>query len=87
MSLKATSGLEVPLHRSLTEPMMVAGLPRTVALVLWTGTCAFAFGLRQLWVLPIGLVIHLVCVAAAKADPYIFDILGLALRAERHLDP
>jgi type IV secretion system protein VirB3 len=87
MNLKPTTGLEVPLHRSLTEPMMVAGLPRTVALVLWTSVCAFAFGLRQLWVLPIGLVIHVACAAAAKADPYIFDVLGLALRAGRRLDP
>ena len=51
MTLKATDGLEVPLHRSLVEPMMVVGLPRTVALVLWTTVCAFAFGLRQIWVL------------------------------------
>jgi type IV secretion system protein TrbD len=87
MSLQTTEGLEVPLHRSLVEPMMVAGLPRTVALVLWTTVCAFAFGLRQLWVLPIGLVFHLVCVAAAKSDPYIFEILALALRAHRRLDP
>jgi type IV secretory pathway TrbD component len=83
----ANDGLEVPLHRSLIEPMMVVGLPRTVALVLWTTVCAFAFGLRQIWVLPIGLVLHLVCAAAAKADPYIFSILGAALRAHARLDP
>jgi type IV secretory pathway TrbD component len=87
MTLKATDGLEVPLHRSLIEPMMIVGLPRTVALVLWTTVCAFALGLRQIWVLPIGLGFHLVCVAAAKADPYIFEILALALRAQRRLDP
>ena len=87
MSLKATEGLEVPLHRSLIEPMMMVGLPRTVALVLWTSVCAFAFGLRQIWVLPIGLLVHIVCVAAAKSDPYIFEILALALKAQRRLDP
>ena len=87
MSLRATEGLEVPLHRSLTEPMMVVGLPRTVALVLWTAVCAFAFGLRQIWVLPIGVVLHLACVAAARSDPYIFEILALALKAHRRLDP
>jgi type IV secretory pathway TrbD component len=87
MSLKATEGLEVPLHRSLIEPMMVVGLPRMVALVLWTTVCAFAFGLRQIWVLPIGLALHLGCVAAAKLDPYIFEILVLAIKAQRRLDP
>ncbi|MGA2451535.1 MAG: conjugal transfer protein TrbD, partial [Polyangiaceae bacterium] len=40
-------GLEVPLHRSLVEPMLLAGLPRTVALVLWTSVGALAFGLHQ----------------------------------------
>ena len=87
MTLRATEGLEVPLHRSLVEPMMVVGLPRTVALVLWTTVCAFAFGLRQMWVLPIGFVLHLACAAATKADPYIFPILGAALRARARLDP
>jgi type IV secretion system protein TrbD len=87
MSLRTTEGLEVPLHRSLVEPMMVMGLPRTVALVLWTTVCAFAFGLRQIWVLPIGLVLHVACAAATKADPYIFSILGAALRAHTRLDP
>ena len=66
---------------------MVVGLPRTVALVLWTTVSAFAFGLRQIWVLPIGLLFHLVCVAAAKSDPYIFEILALALKTQRRLDP
>ena len=28
-------GFEVPIHRSLTEPILLAGLPRNVALVLW----------------------------------------------------
>ena len=87
MTLKVSDGLEVPVHRSLCEPMMIVGLPRTVALVLWTSICAFAFGLRQVWVLPIGLVFHLVGVAAAKGDPYIFEILARALRAQRRLDP
>lgn len=87
MSAGRNDGLEVPLHRSLVEPMMLAGLPRTVAFVLWTMVAALAFGLRQIWVLPIGLVFHVVGVAAVKADPYIFDLLGLALRTQRRLDP
>lgn len=85
--MSGPDGLEVPLHRSLVEPMMVAGLPRTVALVLWTMICALGFRLRQIWVVPVGVLVHLVCAAAAKADPYIFSILGAALRAGRRLDP
>jgi type IV secretion system protein VirB3 len=80
-------GFEVPLHRSLVEPMLLAGLPRTVALVLWTGVGAIAFGLHQLWVLPIGIVLHGAGAAVTKADPYFFDIVILAVKAQRRLDP
>ena len=80
-------GFEVPLHRSLVEPMLLAGLPRTVALVLWTGVGAIAFGLHQLWVLPLGIVLHLAAAAVTKADPYFFDIVILAVKSRRRLDP
>lgn len=50
-------GFEVPLHRSLTEPILLGGAPRTVAIA--NGTLAAAVGLGlQLW-LP-GLVLWLV---------------------------
>ena len=80
-------GFEVPLHRSLVEPMLLAGLPRTVALVLWTGVGAIAFGLHQLWVLPLGIVLHLAAAAVTTADPYFFDIVILAVKTRRRLDP
>ena len=80
-------GYEVPLHRSLVEPMLLAGLPRTVALVLWTGIGAFAFGLHQIWVLPLGIAAHLAAAAVTKADPYFFDVLLLAVKAQKRLDP
>lgn len=82
-----TNGLEVVLHRSLVQPMTLAGLPRTAALVLWTGISALAFGLRQIWVLPLGVALHVVCVAAAKADPYIFDLVVASLKWPRRLEP
>jgi type IV secretion system protein VirB3 len=80
-------GLEVPLHRSLVEPMLLAGLPRTVALVLWTGVGALSFGLHQIWVLPLGIGAHVAAAAATRADPYVLDIVLLALGAQKRLDP
>ncbi len=80
-------GFEVPLHRSLIEPITVAGLPRSAALALWTGISAIMFGGHQLWILPIGLVLHVMCVAAAKSDPYIFDVFILAIKTQRRLVP
>jgi len=80
-------GFEVPIHRSLTQPILVAGLPRNLGLLLWTITAAFALGLHQIWVLPISLVMHLVFAALAKRDPYFFDVFLRALRARHRLEP
>jgi type IV secretory pathway TrbD component len=80
-------GFEVPLHRSLTQPMMVAGLPRSLGLLLWTVTAVFAFGLHQIWVLPVSVGLHLLFAAAAKRDPYFYDVFLRALRASRRLEP
>jgi type IV secretion system protein VirB3 len=85
--MNRTDGFEVPVHRSLVEPMLMAGLPRTLALVLWTTVAAFAFGLRQVWVLPMGIALHLGCAAVTRGDPYFFDILLPALKTPKRLDP
>ncbi len=82
-----TAGLEVPLHRSLIEPMTLLGLPRRLAIPLWATTAAFVFALHQVWFLPIGLALHVLCAALAKSDPHFFDVLPIALRARRRLDP
>lgn len=39
-------GYEIPLHRALTEPILMGGAPRTVAIV--NGTLAAALGLGHL---------------------------------------
>jgi len=80
-------GLEVPLHRSIVNPMLMMGLPRTVAFTLWTTASAFAFGLRQVWVLPLAIAIHAVCAAAAKSDPYFFDVFVRAVKTQKRLHP
>jgi type IV secretion system protein VirB3 len=83
----APEGLEVPLHRSLCEPILLAGLPRTVALVLWTAVGAFAFGLHQVWVLPVGIVMHVAAAAATRADPYVLEIVADAIKTQKRLEP
>jgi len=63
-------GFEVPLHRSLTEPMMMGGAPRTVAISVGTLAAAVGIGL-QLWVpgAAIWLVGHTLAVWAAQVEP------------------
>lgn len=80
-------GSEVPIHRSLTQPMRVAGLPRNLGLLLWTITAAFVLGLHQIWVLPVAVVLHLAFASAAKRDPHFFDVAIRAVHARHRLDP
>ena len=79
-------GFEVPLYRSLTEPVLLAGAPRAVAVV--NGTIAAALGLGlQLWVA--GLVLwvlgHSLAVFAAKRDPAFVEVLLRHLRQRSYL--
>ena len=71
-------GFEVPLHRALTEPILLGGAPRSVAIV--NGTLAAAIGLGlQMWIAGVALwlVGHSLAVFAAKRDP---DFLAVLLR-------
>ena len=67
-------GYTVPIHRSLTEPIMMAGAPRGVAIL--NGTLAAAVGLGlQMWVAGIILwmIGHGAAVYAAKKDPLFLE--------------
>ena len=64
-----------PVHRALTEPMLLAGAPRAIALVNGTLAAALGVGLR-LWAVGIGvwLIGHGLAVWAARRDPQIFEV-------------
>jgi type IV secretion system protein VirB3 len=73
-------GFTAPVHRALTEPILLGGAPRTIAIANGTLAAAIGLGLR-LWLVGIifWLVGHLLAVYAAKRDPQIADV------ARRHL--
>lgn len=78
----AIEGFEVPLHRSLTEPILMGGAPRTVAIV--NGTLAAALGLGlQLWIagVVVWLIGHAAAAIAARKDPAFMEVL---IRHVRH---
>jgi type IV secretion system protein VirB3 len=80
-----SDGFQVPLHRSLTEPLLLAGAPRTFAIVNGTIAAAVGIGL-QMWLagLAIWLVGHTVAVFVAKRDPQFFDVLLRHLKQKGH---
>ncbi|WP_187431834.1 hypothetical protein ROLI_014050 [Roseobacter fucihabitans] len=82
----AIPGFVIPVHRALTEPILLAGAPRSIAIL--NGTLAAAIGLGlQLWL--VGLLIwiagHLTAVWAAKRDPLFVDVVRRHLRIPGHL--
>lgn len=74
-------GFVVPLHRALSEPILLGGAPRSIAILNGTLAAAISLGLR-LWVagLLIWLVGHGVAVWAAKRDPLFVDVVRRHLR-------
>ena len=79
-------GFEAPVHRALTEPILLAGAPRAVAILNGTLSAAIGLGLR-LWIA--GLVLwaigHMAAVWAAKRDPFFVDVIRRHVRYPSHL--
>ena len=79
-------GFSVPVHRSLTEPILLGGAPRALAIANGTLAAAVGLGLR-LWL--IGILIwaigHGLAVWAARRDPLFVDVVRRHLRIPAHL--
>ena len=84
--LSEVPGFSVPVHRALTEPILLGGAPRSIAIL--NGTLAGAVGLGlQLWLagLLIWAVGHIAAVWAAKRDPLFVEVVRQHLRLPGHL--
>jgi type IV secretory pathway TrbD component len=81
------SGFEAPLHRSLTEPILLGGAPRTVAVAIGTLAAAVGLGL-QLWVpgLALWLIGHSLAVWGARVDPQFMQVFARHLKHRAILD-
>jgi type IV secretion system protein TrbD len=79
-------GFEAPVRRALTEPILLAGAPRSVAILNGTLAAAIGLGLR-LWIagLALWLVAHLAAVWAARQDPHFVDVVRRHVRYPSHL--
>ena len=79
-------GFSVPVHRALTEPILLGGAPRAVAILNGTLAAALGLGLR-LWIagLLLGIVGQAAAVWAAKRDPQFVDVVRRHLRIQGFL--
>ncbi len=80
------AGFYAPVHRALTEPILLGGAPRSVAIVNGTLAAAIGLGLR-LWIAGglIWLVGHLAAVWAARRDPAFAPVVRRHLRFPQHM--
>jgi len=78
-------GFVAPVHRALTEPILLGGAPRTVAIANGTLAAAVGLGLR-LWIpgLVIWAIGHAAAVWAAKRDAQFVDVVRRHLRYPAH---
>ena len=84
--LDTVPGFTVPVHRALTEHILLGGAPRSIAIMNGTLAGAVGLGLR-LWL--VGLLIwavgHFVAVWAARPDPLFVEVGRRHLRIPGHL--
>jgi type IV secretory pathway TrbD component len=79
-------GFSVPVHRALTEHILLGGAPRSIAILNGTLAGAVGLGLR-LWLvgLLIGAIGHFAAVWAAKRDPLFVEAGRRHLRIPAYL--
>ncbi len=79
-------GFYAPVHRALSEPILLGGAPRSVAIINGTLAAAVGLGLR-LWIvgLAIWLTSHFAAVWVAKRDAAFVDVVRRHLRYPSHM--
>ena len=80
------AGFEAPVHRALTEQILLGGAPRSVAIL--SGTLAAAIGLGlHLWIAGIAFwaIGHGAAVWAARRDAQFVDVVRRHLRYPTYL--
>jgi type IV secretion system protein TrbD len=84
--MDSVPGFTVPVHRALTEHILLGGAPRSIAILNGTLAAALGLGLR-LWLVGLGLWVigHAAAVWAAKRDPLFVEVVRRHLRIPGHM--
>jgi len=80
-------GFEIPANLSLTQPMLMGGVPRPFAIINGTTAAALTLGLQLWWLgIPLGLALHLGAVLLTKTDPHWFDVFKRQVKLPKYLE-
>lgn len=77
-------GYEVPLHKSLTEPVLFAGVPRKLASINAIFSVAIGLGGQSWLAIPIGVGFHIVFAMLTKIDANFFEVLFRNIARNRY---
>lgn len=82
-----TPGYEIPCHSALSEPITIAGAPRSAAILIGTLTAVLSLGLQAPWIgLPLGGAVYGVVVWATRRDAYALAVLARHARQHTYFD-
>jgi type IV secretion system protein TrbD len=86
-SPSTVQGFSIPLHRSLTEPILLGGVPRGIAISLGTLSAAVGLGL-QLWLVGLGIygLGHGLALWLTRMDPQFPSVFARHIRHRALLD-
>lgn len=78
------SGFEIPIHQSVTVAFLILGVPRNVFILNATLGMAFVLGLSALYMIPIFVLTHMLCVFFTKQDELFFEIFRRSLHLKTY---
>ena len=84
MAEDKVKGYEIPIHRAITEQLLIGGVPRALAILNGTICAALVLSLHTLYVLPVNIIIHTVAVILTKRDPQFFDCFKRHIRQKNY---
>ncbi|WP_333701291.1 VirB3 family type IV secretion system protein [Sphingobium yanoikuyae] len=84
--MTAPEGFEVPIHASLTVPILLGGAPRSLAIMNGTLAAAFGLGLQQ-WLAGIAIwaIGRSLAVFIARHDPDFVPVIMRHIRQKGYL--
>jgi len=80
-------GFQIPLHLSLTQLILLGGVPRSFGILNGTTTLVLGLGLHVWWLgFPLGIVLHAAALVLTRHDPDWFEIFRSHVKQPTFLD-
>lgn len=79
-------GYYLAIHKSLTDPLLIGGLPRNLCLGLWSIGVALGVMLKMYWFFVPVIITHLAVRRLTKKDPDFFQTVVCHIHDRHYFD-